>query len=130
MQIKLDVVPSCRCLDLTFSKLEGGGSFQDNSATCYIDILTKIYLAPFSVRMKLNIKFHEILSITFCVRATKNLCYRYFPKHSITKICFGTHAYLFLPDKGLCYIFSTQNNCCEFLVYYGVFVQSVIQSLT
>ena len=32
------------------------------------------------------------------------------------------------PDKGSCYIFSTQNNCCEFLASYGVVIQSVTQS--
>ena len=40
---------------------------------------------------------------------------------------FGTLAYLFLPDEGSCYIFSTQNNCCEFLAFYGVLLQSDIQ---
>ena len=32
----------------------------------------------------------------------------------------GTCAYLFSPDEGSCYIFSTWNNCCEFLASYGV----------
>ena len=41
---------------------------------------------------------------------------------------FGTRAYLFSPDEGSCYIFSTRNNCCEFLASYGVISQSVIQS--
>ena len=41
---------------------------------------------------------------------------------------FSTHAYLFLPDKGWCYIFSTQNNCCKFLASYGVIIQSATQS--
>ena len=36
---------------------------------------------------------------------------------------FGTHAYLFLSDKGPCYIF-----CCEFLAFDGVIVQSDHQS--
>ena len=39
---------------------------------------------------------------------------------------FSTRAYLFPPDKGSCYIFSTQNNCCEFLASYGVILQSDI----
>ena len=42
---------------------------------------------------------------------------------------FGTCAYLFLPDEGSCYIFSTRNNCCEFLASSGVIIQSVTQSL-
>ena len=40
---------------------------------------------------------------------------------------FGIRAYLFSPDEGLCYIFSTRNNCCEILASYGVIIQSVIQ---
>ena len=40
---------------------------------------------------------------------------------------FGTRAYLFLPDKGSCYIFSTQSNCCEFLASYSVILYSDIQ---
>ena len=32
---------------------------------------------------------------------------------------FGTRAYLFTPDKGSSCVFSTRNNCCEFLAYYG-----------
>ena len=34
---------------------------------------------------------------------------------------FGTRAYLFSPDKGSCYIFSTRCNCCEFLTIYACF---------
>ena len=41
---------------------------------------------------------------------------------------FTTRAYLFSPDEGSCCIFSTRNNCCEFLASYGVIIQSVIQS--
>ena len=40
---------------------------------------------------------------------------------------FSTCAYLFSPEKGSCSIFSTRNNCCEFLAFYGVFTQRVIQ---
>ena len=40
---------------------------------------------------------------------------------------FGTCAYLFLPDEGSCYAFSTQNNCREILAFYGVILQSDIQ---
>ena len=40
---------------------------------------------------------------------------------------FGTHAYLFSSDKGSCYVFSTRNNCCEFLASNGVIIQSVTQ---
>ena len=40
---------------------------------------------------------------------------------------FGTRAYLFSPDEGSCYIFSTRNNCREFLVSYATTFQSDIQ---
>ena len=33
---------------------------------------------------------------------------------------FGNRSYLFSPDERSCYIFSTRNNCCEFLASYGV----------
>ena len=39
-----------------------------------------------------------------------------------------TRAYLFSPDQGLCYVFSTRNNCCELFASYGVIFQSVIKS--
>ena len=60
-----------------------------------------------------------------------------FPKTTTTIYCiefcelllhFGTCTYLFLPDEGSCYIFSTGNNCCTFLASYGVIIQSVSQS--
>ena len=41
---------------------------------------------------------------------------------------FGSRTYLFLPDEGYCYIFSTRNNCCKSLASCGVVIQSVIQS--
>ena len=43
-------------------------------------------------------------------------------------LLFGTRAYLFSPEEGSCYVFSTRNNCCEFLAFYGVVTQSVTQS--
>ena len=43
-------------------------------------------------------------------------------------LLFGTRAYLFSPDESSCCIFSTRNNCCEFLAYYGFIVQGIIQS--
>ena len=42
---------------------------------------------------------------------------------------FGTHAYMFLPDEGSCYVFLTRNSWCEFLASYGVIILSVIQSI-
>ena len=42
---------------------------------------------------------------------------------------FGTCAYLFSPEEGSCYVFSTQNNCCQFLASDGVIFQSVIKPL-
>ena len=41
---------------------------------------------------------------------------------------FSTCAYLFSPDKGSCFIFSTQNYCWEFLASYAVTFQCVINS--
>ena len=42
---------------------------------------------------------------------------------------FGTRAYLLSPDEVSCYVFSTQNDCCEFLASYGVIFQSVIKPM-
>ena len=36
---------------------------------------------------------------------------------------FGTRAYLFSPDEGLCYVFD-RNNCYVFLASVGVILQS------
>ena len=38
---------------------------------------------------------------------------------------FGTRTYLYSPDEGSCYVFSTRNICCEFLASYGVFRSDV-----
>ena len=46
-----------------------------------------------------------------------------------SNVHFGTRAYLFSPEEGLCYIFSTQNNCWEFLASDGVIFQNVIKPL-
>ena len=40
---------------------------------------------------------------------------------------FGTRAYLSSHEAGSCYVFSTQNNCCEFLASDGVIFQSVFK---
>ena len=40
-------------------------------------------------------------------------------------LLFGTRAYLLLPDKVSCYIFSAENNCCEFLASYGIIFKVV-----
>ena len=54
------------------------------------------------------------------------------PKYSsnVRIFYFVTRAYLFSPDEGSWYIFSTRNNCCEFPASYGVIIQSVIQSFS
>ena len=52
-------------------------------------------------------------------------------KDSITAtllLYFGTRAYLLTPDEGSLYVFSTRNNCCEFLAFQGVTFQSVTES--
>ena len=40
---------------------------------------------------------------------------------------FGTRAYLISPEEGSCYVFSTQNICCEFLASDAVTFQSAIK---
>ena len=40
--------------------------------------------------------------------------------------CFGSKN-LFSPEEGSCYVFSTRNNCCEFLASGGVIFQSFIK---
>ena len=40
----------------------------------------------------------------------------------------GTRDYLFSSDEESCYVFSTRNNCCEFLAPDGANFQSVRQS--
>ena len=41
------------------------------------------------------------------------------------RLHFGTRAYLFSPDEGSCYIFSTRNNYCEFLACYSVNIKVI-----
>ena len=66
------------------------------------------------------------------MRGTRNNCFG--SKNVVRRCCctflllFGTRAYLFSPDEGSWYIFSTRNNCCEFFASYGVIIQSVAQS--
>ena len=42
-----------------------------------------------------------------------------------------TATYLFSPEEGSCYVFSTRNNCCKFLAFYGfitlIFIQSFLK---
>ena len=38
---------------------------------------------------------------------------------------FGNHAYLLSLDEGLCYVFSTRNNCCEFLASDDVILKVI-----
>ena len=50
--------------------------------------------------------------------------------YSEIRVANGTMcAYLFSPDEGSCYVFSTWNNCCKFLASYGVTFQSIIKPL-
>ena len=61
---------------------------------------------------------------------SKNVARPFFRRKQVTGtllLLFGTRAYLFSPEEGLGYVFPTQNNCCEFLAFYGVITQSVIQ---
>ena len=46
----------------------------------------------------------------------------------ILLLYFDTYAYLSLPNKRSCYVFSTRNKCCEILASYGITNQCVIQS--
>ena len=50
-------------------------------------------------------------------------------KHECRNVTAMCCCYLCLPEDGSCYVFSTRNNCCKFLAFYGVITQSVIQSL-
>ena len=49
-------------------------------------------------------------------------------KHECRNVT-ATRAYLLPPEEGSCYVFSTRNNCCEFLASDGVIFQSVIKPL-
>ena len=54
-------------------------------------------------------------------------------KHKCCKIiptcsC-GTYGYLFSPEEGSFFLFSTRNNCCEFLAHDGFNLQSPHRSL-
>ena len=40
---------------------------------------------------------------------------------------FGSHAHLFSPDERSCYVFSTQNNCCDFLHLMVFLLKNVVQ---
>ena len=42
--------------------------------------------------------------------------------------CCYISALVLSPEERSCYVFSTLNSCCEFLAFYGVITQSVIQS--
>ena len=62
------------------------------------------------------------------MQETRNNCFGS-KKHSTTllqaktgkrELHFTTLAYLFTPNEGSCCVFSTQNNCCEFLAFRGV----------
>ena len=61
----------------------------------------------------------------------KSICNKFISCHCIwfcmLLLHFGTRAYLFSPEEGLYYIFSTENSCCMFLASYGVILQSDIQ---
>ena len=56
----------------------------------------------------------------------KSICNKFKSCHCIwfcmLLLHFGTPAYLFSPEEGLCYVFSTQNNYCEFLAISSVFI--------
>ena len=69
----------------------------------------------------------SLLCNSFHVLYQQLLLYCYCYIHILLLLYFGTHTYQFLPEEGLCYIFSTRNNCFEFLASYGVIIQSVNQ---
>ena len=54
----------------------------------------------------------------------KSICNKFISCHYISfhtlLLYFGSRAYLFSPEEGSCYVFTTRNNCCEFLAFYGV----------
>ena len=66
----------------------------------------------------------KICSTTLCQGKTgKHEC-----RNITVTYYFGTRAYLISPEEGSCYVFSIQNNCCEFFASYSVIIQSVAQS--
>ena len=72
----------------------------------------------------------KICSMTLCqAKTSKHECQNVRAIYvAVISHWFNTRAYLFSPDKGSGNLFSTQNNCCQFLASYGVVIQSVTQS--
>ena len=77
---------------------------------------------------------HECLNLTatyialiLCYTRCLVFCY-YITLYTLLSrflLYFSTHAYLFLPDHGLCYVFSIQNNCWVFLASYVLFLKVI-----
>ena len=70
--------------------------------------------------------------LTTIVSGRKNVARPFFRQKQVSTsgtllLHFGTRAYLFRCEEGPCYVFSTRNNCCEFLASDGVIFQSVIK---
>ena len=67
-------------------------------------------------------------------KCSTTLCQAKKGKHKCRTLLlyFGTRAYMFLPDEWSCSIFSTRNNCCEFLMlllFKMLFIHSRHQNL-
>ena len=63
------------------------------------------------------------------MQETRNNCF--WSKKCSTTFCqvaviFQHSCFPVFPDEGSCYVFLAENNCCEFLAFYGLFFQSVI----
>ena len=75
----------------------------------------------FEESLKATLKNNTIRCKKIATTALDHCCY-------IFMLTMGIRSNLFLPDKGPCFVFLTQSNCCEFLAAYGVIFQSDIQS--
>ena len=100
----------------------------------YLFVLYFIFYYYFYFILFIFSIFLHHLNLIKCLKPEifKSICNKFISCHCIwfctLLLHFGTRAYLFSPEEGSCYVFSTRNNCCEFLAFYGVISQSVIQS--
>ena len=69
---------------------------------------------------------HECLNVT--TMYIYNVQQIYYNIHCNVLLHFGTRAYLFSPEEGSWYVFSTRINCCEFLASDGVIFQNVTKT--
>ena len=102
---------------------------------CFLSFMHFLFIILFICSMFYFSIFYFFLNLIKCFKPEifKSICNN-FKSYQCIWFCtlllhFGTCAYLFSPEEGSCYIFSTRNNCCEFLAYYGV-IQSFAVEVT